>query len=87
MQIDFYCLPEFLKNNAQEVTGLVNATIERIQVSETAPQPCHMVYTGIDSAKIAVFDSLGFKATTATCPFYGPEEEIAFEAKEYVRIL
>ncbi len=85
MQIDFYCLPEFLRNNPDELSGLVSATLERIQSSGTAPRPCRLVFTGIDPTKVAVFESLDFLETTAACPFFGPDGEIAFEAKEYVR--
>jgi len=85
MKIDFYCLPEFLENNASAVASLVEETIGRIERSELSPRPCRLSFVGVDAAKMAVFEAAGFAAMGAAHAYYAQDGQKTFEAREYVR--
>jgi GNAT superfamily N-acetyltransferase len=81
--IDFYCLPQLLRSSSQRICELVRHTIERIAASRDRPRPCRLSLSGIDPEKITLFESLGFNRSGRTTQFFGPPNEVAFEAVEY----
>lgn len=85
MDVDFYCLPGFLKANRQAVAALVQATLERIRKSAERPSPCRILFSGVDREKIELFQELGFKPTNGICPYFGPEGKVVFEARDFER--
>jgi GNAT superfamily N-acetyltransferase len=82
--IDFYALPEFVRENRGEIGTLVNSTIHRIRESQLASRPCTVSFVGIDEAKIDVFQSLGFLASGQTTSYFDSLTGEAIHAREFV---
>ncbi len=86
-RMDFYCLPELLRRNAPAVRKLVRQTVRRIESSPGVSRPCRLAFWGLDEAKIALFQGLGFVPTGNKCPLFSPGGGLVFEAREFVRSL
>lgn len=81
--IDMYCLPALLEAAPERIHELVRRTIEHIGSSPMAPRPCWLAFTGIDSDKIQLFESLGFTASDRTTSYGLPDGAAVLEAREY----
>lgn len=80
-RLDFYCLPEFLRNHTTTLWNFVEQTIAGL------PCPTRLAFWGVDAEKIAVFERLGFVRTSGRLRLVAPQTGAAFEAQEFVRTL
>jgi len=83
MKIDFYCFPEFVENNKDKVTQLIDETLKQIRTSERVTKPCYLSFSGIDETKITIFKDLGFKRTGNEYRYYTHEGRLAYVTEEY----
>lgn len=81
--IDFYAFPEFTAKNLARITELVRSAIDRIRVSPLVVRPCTVSFTGVDTAKIEVFESLGFTPTGVAIIYYDSSTGEPIEASEF----
>jgi hypothetical protein len=84
-RLDFYCLPEFLRTNADLMRQLVIQTIAGLTHYPSLVRPMRLVFWGVDEEKIAVFRDLGFILTPNRSRFNAPQTGSAFDAREFVR--
>jgi hypothetical protein len=87
MDIDFYCLPRFFAANRPAVVELVQAAMACITRSSAKPQPCRLLFSGIDQEKIRLFQDLDFSPTGNTYPYFTPEGKLLFQAREWEKTL
>lgn len=82
--IDFYAVPEFVRNHGARIANLVRSTIDRIRESSLATRPCTVSFVGIDEMKIDVFESLGFVSSGARTLYCDSTTGEAISAREFV---
>ncbi len=87
MKIDFYCFPEFLEKNKEEILNLIDETMKRIKEDLNAPKTCILSFSGIDRAKISIFKALGFKKAGNKYQYYNQEGTLSYETSEFSRVL
>jgi hypothetical protein len=66
---------------------LVEAVLARIEKSAERPNPCRLLFSGVDEEKIGLFEKLGFARSGNTHPYFTAEGERTFEAREWGRTL
>lgn len=87
MRVDFYCFPEFLDNNREDILNLIKETIKRIKEAPEVPKPCILSFSGIDEDKISIFKVFGFKETVNKYQFFSQDGSISYETIEYTKEL
>lgn len=83
IHVDFYCLPEFLAKNKSAVENLVAATLDHVRQSTERPEPCRLLFSGVDAGKLALFNELGFVRNANTCPCFAADGKMLFAAQEF----
>jgi hypothetical protein len=87
LEIDFYCLPKFFAANRPAVAELVQSTMSGIGQSAARPQPCRVLFSGVDADKIRLFEELGFLPSGNAYPYFTAEGKPAFQAREWEKTL